>query len=228
MSLLLKIMNWLFQKRGMSVLYVENKYRHDAKRAIKKAKKLYPSLELIRHLVKDILMGDEEVYALYNLVKQTEKIEGDIAEVGVYKGGSAQIICEARGKKPVYLFDTFSGLPSTEGELYKGQFYATYEEVKNRLKDYPNVYIYKGLFPDSAGPIKDKKFSFVHLDVDLSESSIDCLSFFYNRMTKGGMILSHDWGVVETDARKAYEEFFKDKPEIPIELNVSQCVIVKT
>ena len=40
-------------------------------------------------------------------VKATRKLSGDIAEVGVYRGGSAMIICEAKGNKKLHLFDTF-------------------------------------------------------------------------------------------------------------------------
>src|ERR1017187_8484413 len=54
---------------------------------------------------------DLEAYQIYTKVRKTEKITGDIAEVGVYKGGSAKLICETT-KKPVHLFDTFEGLPN--------------------------------------------------------------------------------------------------------------------
>ena len=70
-------------------------------------------LDLIKQIKREtkMLLADQEAYLIYTTVKKTEKIEGDIAEVGVYKGGSAKLICEATNKKPVYLFDTFEGLP---------------------------------------------------------------------------------------------------------------------
>ncbi len=34
---------------------------------------------------------------------------GDIAEVGVFRGGTARVICEAMGERKLHLFDTFEG-----------------------------------------------------------------------------------------------------------------------
>ncbi len=163
-------------------------------------------------------------------VKRTEKVKGDIAEVGVYKGGSAKLICEAKGNKTLHLFDTFEGTPKVDEidtpQFYKGQYAALLEDVKNYLKKYKNVYFYKGLFPATAEPVKDKKFSFVNLDVDTYRSTLDCLKFFYSRMNKGGIIISHDY-ISAPGVRKAFDEFFKDKPEPIIEMSGSQCLIVK-
>jgi len=38
-------------------------------------------------------MEINEAYQIFMAVKNTRKIKGDIAEVGVYRGGSARIIC---------------------------------------------------------------------------------------------------------------------------------------
>src|SRR3989338_3744494 len=46
---------------------------------------------------------------------------------------------------------------------------------------------------DIAEPIKNKKFSLVHFDVDTYESTKNSIEFFYPRMTRGGVILSHDY-----------------------------------
>ena len=190
------------------------------------------ALRLIDNLSKrtKTLLTKDEKYQIYMAAKRSNKVPGDIAEVGVYKGGSAQIICEVKGEKNLYLFDTFEGLPEVEGidqNYKKGDFSARYEKVKSLMSSYPNVHIYKGLFPDSAGPVKEKRFSFVNLDVDLYKSTKDCLDFFYPRMNKGGIILSHDYLLIP-GVRKAFDEFFKDKPEPIIELTRSQCLVVKT
>src|SRR3989344_4846708 len=70
-------------------------------------------IKLVRKIKKevDLLLGDNEGYTIYRTVKNTSKIKGDIAEVGTYQGGSSKIICEAKGKRALHLFDTFEGLP---------------------------------------------------------------------------------------------------------------------
>ena len=62
----------------------------------------------------ELLLEDIEAYYIFMAVKRTQKVPGDIAEVGVYKGGSAKIICSAKGDKSLHLFDTFEGLPKVD------------------------------------------------------------------------------------------------------------------
>ncbi len=177
----------------------------------------------------DLKMENCEAYMIHSAVKSTDKLPGDAAEVGVYRGGSAKVICRAKGDRNLHLFDTFEGLPhDSEIDWFfsKGDYSANYEEVKKEFANEKNVHLYKGLFPGTAGPISDKTFSFVHLDVDLYSSTLACLTFFYDRMDKGGIIISHDYGYHE-GVKKAFTEFFDDKPETVIRLAGSQCLVTK-
>ncbi len=195
-------------------------------------KKSISTFDLITRIKKEreTWVTYNEAYSIAMLVKNTQKIPGDVAEVGVFKGGTAKIISQFKGKKNLYLFDTFDGLPDTteydDPEFYKGRFNLLFEEVKVYLKSEKRVYFYKGIFPQTAAPIENKRFSFVHLDVDLYKSTLDSLKFFYPRMSKGGIILSHDYMTIG-GVSKAFDEFFKDKPETIVELSGSQCLIIK-
>lgn len=149
-------------------------------------------IDLIKRIKNEteMLLSDQEAYLIYITVKKTKKIEGDVAEVGVYKGGSAKLIREAT-KKPLHLFDTFEGLPDlcakdNPKQFQKGNYSASLESVKSYLNNYLNINFYEGLFPATAELVKNKKFSFVHLDVDIYESTLNCLKFFYPRMSGGG------------------------------------------
>jgi hypothetical protein len=180
----------------------------------------------------EMLLADSEAYQVYLLATKTRKIPGDIAEVGVYRGGSAKLIAEAKGDKQLYLFDTFAGLPElsqndNSAHFHPNQFPASFTEVKNLLKSYPNVHVYQGLFPQTGEVIKDKKFSFVNLDVDIYESTLKCLEFFYPRMNRGGIILSHDYPKA-AGVKKAFDEFFTNKSEIILEApSRQQCLVIK-
>jgi len=94
------------------------------------------------------------------------------------------------------------------------------------LRDYKNVFFYKGIFPETTSPVEDHSFSLAHLDVDTKKSIDACLHFFYPRMNRGGIILSHDYGFTR-GVRLAVDEFFNDKPETVVRLSESQCLIVK-
>ena len=163
-------------------------------------------------------------------LEAVKKIPGDIAEVGSFEGVSAKLLAMTDGRRTLHLFDTFEGLPSPSDKdskgFYTGQYRASEAEVKNYLRDF-DVRIYKGLFPSTAGPIAEKTFAFVHLDVDLYDSTKACLEFFYERMARGGIILTHDYAAREEGVYRAFQDFFHDKPEPVIELGGNQGIVVK-
>jgi len=177
-----------------------------------------------------LLIRIDEAYYLVNAVASAAKIPGDLAEVGVYQGASAKLICETRSPdRTLHLFDTFEGLPdpgSQDHGFTSGEYACALESVQQYLKPYSNVRFHKGLFPDTAGPVTERKFSFVNLDVDLYDSTRGALAFFYPRMSPGGIILSHDYST-QSGVRQAFDEFFATKPEAIIPLIGSQCLVVK-
>ena len=65
------------------------------------------------------------------------------------------------------------------------------------------------------------------MDVDLYESTKAGLEFFYPRMSRGGIIMSHDYPSLN-GVLKAVTEFFADKPDPVIDIaGGEQCLIVK-
>lgn len=181
------------------------------------------------------LLTKDRKFKLKNYTELANCIEGDFAEVGVYKGGSAEIIAFYKNiNKNFYLFDTFEGLPQADINFdnyhKKNDFNETsYEEVSEGLIGYENIFIYKGIFPQDHGDkIKHNKFSLVHLDVDIYKSYMDCLNFFYPRMTDGGIIILDDYFSPNCEGAKiATDTFFADKLEKPIWTTGPQVCIVK-
>ena len=190
------------------------------------------TIKLIRQVRNDrqSLQTAAEQFVIHSVAKAYANVPGEFAEVGVFQGCSAKLICDAKGDKPLHLFDTFEGLPEpTEhdnGVLNKGWFACSLESVQELLKPYPNVHFHKGLFPQSAVGMEDHRFAFVNLDVDLYESTLESLKFFYPRMSAGGVIVSHDFSILE-GVKRAFEEFCRDKIERPIELPSTLCMLIK-
>lgn len=179
------------------------------------------------------LLTANEAFLVHSIARAQSRQPGSIAEVGVFEGGSARMICEAKGDVTLHLFDTFEGLPQASkhdatAHLNKANLYAcSLESVKQYLQQYPNVFFHKGFFPDSASQIpEDETFSFAHFDVDLYESTLGCLEYFYPKMIQGGIIMSHDYSIL-AGVRRAFSEFLDDKPETLIELPSTQCLLVK-
>jgi O-methyltransferase len=185
------------------------------------------------HAAGTALLGLREMNNIYKLVQTAAPISGDIAEVGVYKGGSARIICQVKGPKHLHLFDTFEGMPEVNTSVdrhKKGDFADTSEEgVRRYLAAFDNVSFHKGFFPQSAAGLHaDTAFSFVNLDVDIYDSTLAGLKFFYPRLNQGGLILCHDYRSISCPGvKKAYDEFFADKAEHVVELWDTQCLVIK-
>lgn len=175
-----------------------------------------------------LLQGPADACQLISSLRATSHLTGDIAEVGTAAGGSARLIGEYSGDKVIHLFDTFEGLPKPgelDGRFTEGSFRCSLDDVKQYLTG-RRVEFHKGYFPGSASAVQDRRFSFVHLDVDLYQSTLDSLRFFYPRLNPGGIIITHDYSWA-AGVDQAFSEFFKDKPEKPIELIGYQAMIVK-
>ncbi len=167
-----------------------------------------------------------ECAEIYQAVHACEKIPGDVAEVGVYRGGTAGIILAASQKR-LHLFDTFGGLPSGDGQFARGEWSGSIEDVRANLAAWAHrVELHPGFFPESATGMEGTCFSFVHLDLDLHESTRAALEWFWPRLHRGGLLLSHDYpfsrGVV-----RAFDEFFRDRPISFLQLAGNQCLAVK-
>ena len=193
-------------------------------------------VDLIKQIKKevDFAFYPYEAFMLYSIVKTQTSIEGDLAEVGVYQGGSSKLICEVKKEKNLYLFDTFTGLPEVsnddthfgEKHWHNNEFSNTsVESIRELLDKYENVHIIKGNFPESGKEIIEKRFCFVHLDVDLYKSTIDALRFFFPKMVHKGIILIHDFH--SDGIQKAVEEFKTENQVHMIELTGSQAMIIK-
>jgi hypothetical protein len=188
-------------------------------------------LALIKSVYKQttMLLMPDEAYFLHQCSKQLRDVPGDYAEVGAFRGGSSRIICEAKGEKKLYVFDTFEGLPDVREEeasiLGKGQYTAQYEKVANLLSPFPNVHLIKGIFPESAGPVSGNTFALAHLDVDLYESMKAGLEFFWERLSKGGMIVVHD--IQFEGVQKAVDEFKKLHSDAQVSPGKETQVVVR-
>jgi len=180
-------------------------------------------------------IGEKRFLTLYHLLGITCYTEGDVAEVGVYKGGSAKMLAKTilPFNKTVHLFDTFCGMPEVnatkDNHHKKGDFAGTsLDAVQKYLADCLNVIIHPGFFPDTAQELSNRAFSFVHIDVDIYQSTLDCCKFFYSKMSHNGIMVCDDYGCDSClGAKLAMDEFFKDKYEPLIVLNTGQCFIRK-
>ena len=190
--------------------------------------------------VKDYtLVTEDRSYILYKFCHYCLHLEGDFAECGVYKGGTAFLIAYAQNNrgiqdKRLHLFDTFTGMPAEAGKdpsKHRANDFGdvSLTTIKKYLQDFPFVAFHPGFIPETFKTVKDSKFAFVHVDVDLYQTTQDCCGFFYDRMVSGGVMIFDDFGFprYRFAEKQAVDEFFLDKPENPISLPTGQCFIIK-
>ncbi len=172
-------------------------------------------------------------YILYSTALDAiRRCDGSLAECGVYKGGTAKILAELAPERPLYLFDTFVGMPDTDParDLHKAGDFSdtTLASVQQYLAVHANVRCAPGLVPQSLEIVRDEFFSFVHIDLDIYTAIKGACEFFYPRLQPGGVMLFDDYGYPSCPgARDAVEEFFNGKTEVLQAMATGQCVVRK-
>jgi O-methyltransferase len=158
---------------------------------------------------------------------KNEKISGAFAELGVYKGETANMIHEIDPNRSLHLFDTFEGFDQQDLQLEKSPDIkyntsnfsdTTLEEVKEYIAGNENIHFHAGYFPESAIGLKENQYAFVHLDADLYKPTIDALNYFYPKMSAGGVIIIHDYNHTWKGIRKAIDEFLPTISEALVEI----------
>ena len=193
-------------------------------------------LDNIKHRSSEItgpqsrLMHDSENY-YYNYVRFktfelcaneiiSESIVGAVAELGVFQGEFSEYINYMFPDRYLYLFDTFEGYSKNEIavniEENKRMIYDHYKDtdenvVLDRMPHKEKVIIKKGYFPTTTVDIENELFSFVSIDVGFEKVTYDGLSFFYPRLSKGGMIFLYAYNSkVLNGTRVALSQYEKE------------------
>jgi hypothetical protein len=189
-------------------------------------------LELYEKVEHSTLLDFDRAYIQYQMAQATTYIKGCTAECGVYKGGGSVLIAKNCADKKHYAMDTFEGFPDiiSDVDIHESGGFSdvSFIEVQKLFADYKNIVVLKGSFSQSFKGIRDEIFSFVHIDADLYNSTIECCDFFYSRLSKGGIMLFDDYLVSDTPGvKKAVDMFFAKKDTFPIVLPTCQAMVFK-
>ncbi|MBI5007563.1 MAG: class I SAM-dependent methyltransferase [Nitrosomonadales bacterium] len=162
----------------------------------------------IHEAVRENTMVDiYRLHELYSLVRQLGKLpEGDILEVGVWRGGSGALLARTAAlaglSSRVFLADTFRGVvkAGSRDSKYTGGEHAdtSLDIVENLLGEklkLENFSILQGVFPEQTGAeIAGRSFRLCHIDVDVYESARDVNEWVWPRLVPGGMVVYDDYG----------------------------------
>lgn len=156
---------------------------------------------------------------LLRCLESTAALQGAVVECGVAKGLSFLHLCfdEAtrragwRGAGFVVV-DSFEGLsePGIEDRAFEGlaaterrrvesmtqagYFAFDFETVSRRIWDrFPDVAIHRGWIPPVFGDMPERRYRFVHVDVDLYAPTLAAFEYFVPRLVSGGIIATDDY-----------------------------------
>jgi O-methyltransferase len=167
----------------------------------------------IEAYAKGLGLQDEDLKS-YNRIHQTiwatsvaMQNEGDWVELGTGRGSQMSATLKYhkekwnQGSKNLWLVDTFSpflmnpatGLQHESGET-TNQYCDDLERVKEHFNEFRNVHFLQGLVPDCLDRLEVEKISFLHIDLNAPKPETTGLSFLWDRLIKGGIILLDDYG----------------------------------
>lgn len=171
----------------------------------------------------------------------------DIVEIGVFKGGSAQLIISALSgiSSPINLtlFDTFEGHPKSsvnrkvDGAQRVGHFKATNDyEVRdylNKLGKSKNlsIFVHKAdvMLFDLNNALGDRPIGLCHIDTDLYAPTLRVLLSLADKIAPGGFFLIDDYNEVRTPGLlAAVQEFMELRRDFTfVPCVVTQAILVK-
>lgn len=137
---------------------------------------------------------------------QARRNEGDVVELGVYRGGSALLLADAVASHApnscVHLLDSWQGLPQPGSQdagtvAHSGIFAdSSKEEAERLLRHYALTGVCRfhvGWFADTLPKIPGP-FSLVHIDCDFYAAVRESLRVVLPRMSPHGVLVIDDYG----------------------------------
>ena len=205
-------------------------------------------LEKVDGAASDSIYRRLRFYSLFQMIRPvlSRSVPGDFAECGVWKGHSAwcaaALMREHGGSRRLHIFDSFEGLSErgredgtrfslSPRELAEERrlFACGKEVVRENLEEFDFLDFYKGWIPSRFDDVADRAFAFVHIDVDLHQPTMDSLEFFFERLSRGGVIVVDDYGHTSFEGcTRAVREFIgKHDPALFYETPMGGAFIVK-
>ena len=91
-----------------------------------------------------------------------------------------------------YFFDIETGTQPKTGKRNPAYCYDI-ELLKAHFNEFKNINFLQGLIPGCLEKLKVEKIGFLHIDLNAAKPEIEGLSFLWDRLIKGGVLLLDDY-----------------------------------
>lgn len=173
-------------------------------------------------------------------VQQTRHVEGDLVEMGVFKGHTTLFTAEyvdfQDWPKRWFLFDTFDGIPDDQVDpgwedinrrVYKGTY--AYEDTRQRFEPFGNIEVVQGRVPEILHDRCPERISFLHIDLNKTAAELAALEFALERLSPGAVLILDDYCWASAHAQfHAERAWFAARGLHVLPLPTGQGVFVKT
>lgn len=204
-------------RQAINQLGFEVVRRHPIEQQVRKIYKKYS----------DYTMISESMYVEnLKLIWHYKNIKGCVVECGVWRGGMSAGIASLLPDRHFFLFDSFEGLP--EAKTIDGETAIAWQQNTESPGYYDNCaaeigyaskamlttgvvnHLIKGWFKDTL-PIAafDQDISILRLDADWYESTMDCLTYLFPKVARGGIIIFDDYYTWDGCSRAVHDYLSK-------------------
>lgn len=192
-------------------------------------------------LIYQARVSDGFIYESGNMINMAfgycanNKIKGDYAEFGVFKGHTTIEAWKAAHRHGLSdmrfrLFDSFEGLPEVGGHdaggpFETGEFSFSRRDFESRLKKFGvnmnRVEITPGFFDETLPKAKaETDIAVAWIDCDLYESTVPVLNWLSDKLVDGAVICFDDWysfnGRPDKGEQLACSEWLEANPELSL------------
>ena len=170
------------------------------------------------------IMGDKSFYrmlTIFDILKKTEKVKGDIIEFGIWNGNNLftikKIVDFLKINKKITWYYNFSGFPNPVGINKKINEKGIYSGNPKFIKSIIRFFKFDkiSIINDDILNLKKhdrkfKKISLIYIDCNIYECVKIILKIFHKKLAKGA-IIAFDEGLSDsrTDEGDAIKEFYR-------------------
>jgi O-methyltransferase len=182
-------------------------------------------------IINNITMVDPDRFkTIFNHWDKIAKVEGDIVECGVWRGGFSIFLSYVFQDKNIWVCDSYEGFQPVQTAKHNysklerhtpeytqssvGPIAISLEEVQRHFKTYglgddERIKYLKGFVKDTLPTSGIEKVSLLRIDVDAYSATLETLEELYDKVQSGGFIIFDDSSLYES--LDAIRDFFKQR-----------------
>lgn len=174
---------------------------------------------------------------------QAARLPGDFVECGVDTGMLSLAICDWLDfnelDKDFWLFDTFCGIPEeqmTAAELNgiggwhnRHSYRECFETAVVNFAAFPRCRLVRGKVPETLAAFPaDRPVAYLSIDMNIVLPEIAAITFFWERLVPGAMVLLDDYAwATHRDQKAAFDAFAEARGAMILTLPTGQGLIVR-